>query len=234
MAFIHSPKVVTDGLVLALDAGNVKSYASGSTTWFDKSGNINNGTLTNGPTYSSTNGGSIVFDGVDDFVNCGNNLSVTQASNTQFTVNIWVKKSASNKDMSIGTYNDSILTGWFLQWFTNNTIYFGISPGSTKYNSTVLNWQNQWYNLVGVFDGSLTTDQNKGRIYVNSIISNVSNNGGMVTSVPANTLNLTIGGLTNYNSYSGGNIAIAQIYNRALSPQEVLQNYNATKGRFGL
>ena len=66
--FAHSPKIVTDGLVLALDAGNTKSYVSGSTTWFDKSGGGNNGTLINGPTFSSANGGSIVFDGVDDYV----------------------------------------------------------------------------------------------------------------------------------------------------------------------
>ena len=234
MAFSYSPKVVVDGLVLYLDAANPYSYTSGSLNWNDLSRSQTSGSLINGPTFSSANNGSIVFDGTNDYVNCGTNSLITQASNTQFTINIWVKKSASNKDMSIGTYNDSILTGWFLQWFTNDTIYFGISPGSTKYNSTVLNWQNQWYNLVGVFDGSLITDQNKGKIYVNSILSNVSNTNGMVTSIPANTLNLTVGGLTNYTSYSSGNISSVQIYNRALSAQEVLQNYNATKGRFGL
>ncbi len=68
MAFIHSPKIVTDGLVLALDAGNVKSYASGSTTWFDKSGNAYNGTLVNGPTFNTGSLGSIVFDGTNDYV----------------------------------------------------------------------------------------------------------------------------------------------------------------------
>ena len=62
MGFYRGPNLVTNGLVLALDAGNTKSYQSGSTTWFDKSRNGNNGTLTNGPTFSSANGGSIVFE----------------------------------------------------------------------------------------------------------------------------------------------------------------------------
>ncbi len=86
MSFVHSPKIVTDGLVLALDAGNTKSYTSGSTTWFDKSGNANNGTLTNGPTFSSANGGSIVFDGVDDRVEFGSFGSLP----TQGTIQFWM------------------------------------------------------------------------------------------------------------------------------------------------
>jgi hypothetical protein len=87
MAFIHSPKIVTDGLVLALDAGNTKSYTSGSTTWFDKSGFGNNGTLTNGPTFSSANGGSIVFDGVNDYVSCPTTTMPNPFIN--FTFNIY-------------------------------------------------------------------------------------------------------------------------------------------------
>jgi hypothetical protein len=68
MSYYNGPKAVMDGLVMYLDAGNTKSYLSGSSTWNDLSGNGNNGTLTNGPTFSSANGGSIVFDGVDDTI----------------------------------------------------------------------------------------------------------------------------------------------------------------------
>jgi hypothetical protein len=66
MAFNYSPKIVTDGLVLYLDAANSKSYVSGSTTWSDLSRGGNNGTLTNGPTYSSAKGGIIILDGSND------------------------------------------------------------------------------------------------------------------------------------------------------------------------
>ena len=75
MALSHSPLIVTDGLVLCLDAANKKSYSGSGTTWTDRSGNGNNGTLVNGPTFDSGNGGSIDFDGVDDNVNLGNDSS---------------------------------------------------------------------------------------------------------------------------------------------------------------
>ena len=77
MGVFAGPEVVEDGLVLALDAGNTKSYPGSGTTWTDLSGNGNNGTLTNGPTYSSSNGGSIVFDGVNDFVDISNSFQVS-------------------------------------------------------------------------------------------------------------------------------------------------------------
>ena len=74
MAFNYSPNIITDGLVLYLDAANTKSYPGSGTTWRDLSKSQLNGTLTNGPTFNSSNGGSIVFDGVDDYVNLGNVL----------------------------------------------------------------------------------------------------------------------------------------------------------------
>jgi hypothetical protein len=75
MSVKGGPNTVTSGLVLELDAGNIKSYQSGSTTWFDKSGFANNGTLINGPTFNTGSGGSIVFDGTNDFVNLGDKLN---------------------------------------------------------------------------------------------------------------------------------------------------------------
>ena len=93
MSLNHSPKIVTDGLVLCLDAASRKSYPGSGTTWFDRSGNGNNGTLTNGPTFSSDNGGSIVFDGTNDYVNCGTTLGNFGTSN--FTINFFFKTSTS-------------------------------------------------------------------------------------------------------------------------------------------
>jgi hypothetical protein len=84
MATRYSPAIVTSGLVLCLDAANRKSYSGTGTTWSDLSGNNYNGTLTNGPTFNGANGGSIVFDSTDDFVNVGNIGTITS-----FTVLVW-------------------------------------------------------------------------------------------------------------------------------------------------
>ena len=84
--YYRTPPIVTNGLVLALDAGNTLSYVSGSTTWRDLSGNNNSGSLVNGPTFNSVNGGSIVFDGSNDYVE----ISPVNAS-SQFTLNFWIK-----------------------------------------------------------------------------------------------------------------------------------------------
>jgi len=233
MAFSYSPKIVTEGLVLYLDAANPYSYVSGSLNWNDISRGGNNGTLVNGPTFSSANNGSIVFDGVDDYISTNNSSTLTQAGNTQFTVELWAKKTAANKDLLIGAQDQSTLKGWFLQWFSNSIVYFGVRDGGSNYNYCTLNYQDQWFNIVGVFDGSQPTDITKNKIYVNGIQQTLTAT-TQLSSVPTNLVQLTIGTVVNYSSYTGANIAITKIYNRALSAQEVLQNYNATKTRFGL
>ena len=75
MSFANGGRIVTDGLILSLDASDQNSYISGSITWTDLSENRNSGALTNGPTYSSDNGGSIVFDGADDYVSISQNVN---------------------------------------------------------------------------------------------------------------------------------------------------------------
>ncbi len=84
------PNIITNGLILELDAANRKSYPGSGTTWTDLSGNGNTGTLTNGPTFSSANGGSIVFDGVDDYVNCGNASSLNFERTNSFSFCFWI------------------------------------------------------------------------------------------------------------------------------------------------
>ena len=91
MSIHYSPTTVTSGLVLCLDAGNAKSYPGSGTVWTDLSGNGNTGTLINGPTYNSANGGSIVFDGVNDYANIGVGRGVNQFSGN-FAVSVWVMR----------------------------------------------------------------------------------------------------------------------------------------------
>lgn len=90
MAVSGGPDIVPDGLVLALDAANIKSYAGSGTIWNDLSGNNNSGSLVNGPTFNSANGGSIVFDGVNDYVS----LSSAVNTNTSFTLGFWAMRTA--------------------------------------------------------------------------------------------------------------------------------------------
>ena len=97
-----SGPIITSGLVLFLDAGNTSSYPGSGTTWTDLSGNGNNGTLTNGPTYTSSNGGAIVFDGINDFVNSGSSISLPG----DISVFAWVYASSFNTDWNL------IVTKW--------------------------------------------------------------------------------------------------------------------------
>jgi hypothetical protein len=92
MASIGGPNIVTDGLVLALDAANTKSYPGSGTVWKDLSGNGNNGTLINGPTFDTGNLGSIEFDGVDDWTSFGNILNT---GTSDFTISAWVKSTST-------------------------------------------------------------------------------------------------------------------------------------------
>jgi hypothetical protein len=234
MAFNYSPKVVTDGLVLYLDAANPNSYVSGSTTWRDISRGGSIGTLTNGPTYSSANGGSIVFDGTNDYVTLGSSSLFTLGNN--FTLNSWVYPTSvgsSNGDeiFSLATGVGSPFISYGLEWMNNNKFRFSIGNTSDvflTYQSTDTYTLNNWYNVMGTYNGSTVV------LYINGILQNSTS---ISTTIKYANNILTIG-TWNYdispsNAFAG-RIPIIQLYNRALSATEIRQNYNATKTRFGL
>jgi hypothetical protein len=229
MSFVHSPKIVTDGLVLSLDAGNTKSYMSGSTTWFDKSGLNNNGTLTNGPTFNSANGGSIVFDGVNDIINLGSGTTFNLGgAGKTFSINLWFNsKLWTSAWQALITKGD---TSWRVHRYQSDSpvkLAFGTQGLSVvdTFTSTIFT-TNTWFNVVCIYDGTSK------KIYVNgSLDSNVSVGGTLLD----NSYPVYIGeNAQAIGRYFNGNLSNVQIYNRALSAQEVLQNYNATKSRFGL
>lgn len=229
MSFNYSPKIVTDGLVLYLDAANTKSYVSGSTTWNDLSRGGNNGTLVNGPTFNSSNGGSIVFDGTNDYVNCGPILNYT-TSNFTFSTWIYVNSlttSTINQGPILlwkGNFNTN---GYYAQIETNgNIIFVTNSPTSVVTISSISITTGNTYNIVFTRSGSSI------KIYVNSV--DVTLTAGVHNNPTTNNNNFIIssyGGIQIYSNYRLFNFLN---YNRALSAQEILQNYNATKGRFGL
>jgi hypothetical protein len=227
MAFNYSPKVVTDGLVLYLDAANPKSYVSGSTAWGDISRGGNNGTLVNGPTYSSANGGSIVFDGVDDFVTT--NLTTIGTNNT--TNVLWYKWDGVNQQKALTYTGNANSTGMGLHIHNGSSGAVGNKVG-VLYGGSFFNAINS-----GITFATLTAniyaqlvvsrDTTTTRLYQNGIFL------GSTTRTPnsnTSSLNFNIG----VTSTASGDISQVQIYNRALSAQEILQNYNATKTRFGL
>ena len=228
--------IVRNGLVLNLDAAKRDSYPKTGTVWSDISGNGNNGILngaTGGlPSYNSANGGSIQFDGTDDYVDCGTASTSTIRGGSKFTVNYWFKKFSSSNDFLLGTLDNSANKGFYIQWFTDSNVYFGVYNGSRTYNITNLPYTTNWYNFTFTFDGTLIGATNILKLYINGILQASSNSGGMPTTLPTDILSLNIGKLTNYASIGKGNLANLQLYNKPLSATEVLQNYNALKNRY--
>jgi len=212
-------KIVTDGLVLALDAADRNSYPGSGTTWSDVSGNNNSGSLINGPTYNSANGGNIVFDGVDDYVSIPS-ITWTPSSFTLF----WIIKPNTSTDYNqfIGATN-----GWgFFVFHTTTTgrVYVGIDI-PTRITPSDLTSQ---IVFTGVYQSfCFTYGSGVGSFYKNGTFL-ISKN----MTTPLAWSGFSIGG-ANTNTING-NIGPVQIYNRALSAQEVLQNYNAQKSRFNL
>jgi hypothetical protein len=228
------PSIVTDGLVLNLDAGFVPSYPRSGTTWSDISLSGNSGTLTNGPTYVSDNGGGISFDGANDYVTLGNNVLKYQDS---FTVEVWCKfTSLPNNPGSACSarhpivynhdygYNLLVSSTGILTWNIYNTS--SQSKQVLSKNSVI---GNTYFHGVGIKNGATIS------VYVNGVFQSsdiLSTNQVYYVNLP-----FTIGGFATCGPnkfYANGNINNVKIYNRALTDDEILQNYNATKSRFGL
>ena len=214
--------IVTNGLVLYLDAGYSTSYPTTGTTWNNVSGvSGGTGTLTNGPTYSSANGGSILFDGIDDYVT-GSTL-VTPS----FSVNFWFKP------LLVRDYNPVFyINNWgdFI-WHTtsNGSIYCGTDV-NTRFTPSSNGCGAGSVSLNTIQNFTYTFNSGTGSLYKNGTLL-VSSNSQLTPSSSGTIKQYGMSGLGNngnFNSY------IFQIYNRALTATEVLQNFNAQKSRFGL
>lgn len=209
--------IITDGLVLYLDTGYKNSYPGTGTIWTDLSGNNNNGSLlpsVGGPTYNSANGGSLVFDGVDDYVNIG----TPSIGVGKITVNAWVKINAGSLLQHIV---DSASNAWHLAILNDNRPYFW--NGSTYHLSAPSINVGQWYMITGVQGSTLD-------IYINGVLGQ-----SVASNINVTTNNIILGGWQNGGSRRlNGNISQVSIYNRALTAVEIAQNFNTLKGRYGL
>jgi hypothetical protein len=223
----HGPKVVTDGLVLCLDAGNSKSYPGSGTTWTDLSGNGNNGTLTNGPTYSSSNGGSLVFDGTNDFIDFTSDSNLFPTSG--LTISSWFKTTVADRWVVNRTSSppDTFPSdGYYLIGEIAGTMLFGVNAIGVSTPSVITT--GTWINMVGTWTPSTSI-----LLYQNGI--QVASN---TTSIPASIINpsvvIEIGRRPGGPDYWDGNLAQVSIYNRALTASEIQQNFNALRSRFGV
>ena len=230
----YGPKIVTNGLVLALDAADKNSYSGTGTTWTDVSGNNNTGTLTNGPTFSQANGGAIVFDGTDDYVNVANASSLNPSNG--ISVSVWVKftSTINNTRQMMVEKHTTNSSGWWFAGENNKIVWLvmGTSGGEKMIdltnNTSIIS--GTIYNIVGTYDGTSSTP----KLYVNG-----RDDGGTIagggSGLSSSSNPLIIGKQHNWgNGPSSITTFNTSLYNRALTATEVLQNYNATKSRFGL
>ncbi len=225
--------------VLNLDAGNTSSYPGTGTLWTDLSGNNNNGTLVNSPTFDPANGGSIVFDGTNDYVNIIN-PSILQSQN--FSISVWINPSAAtNVITSLIDFDhaSTLRQGWVIQSSdaTTNRYYYlaywdgtNFQPSDGAPGMGVQTTNFIWQNLTYIKNGTSVIGYLNGvQLYTatasNATVSYLPNRNLAIGKVISTTV-----GNRSYN----GKVSTTQIYNRALSATEVLQNFNATKGRFGL
>ena len=223
-------QIVTSGLVLCLNAADKNSYPGSGTTWTDLSGNSNNGTLTNGPTFNTGSGGSIVFDGTNDYVLCSKQNALVNV--TQFTIGAWMKRNLSNSVVIIGQIETLSNDVSFELWSDGNA-YFEVGNGTNGYGY-IANTSTNWQYLMMVFNGTGDINSDRLKAYINGTLQTLTYSGTIPSSTGTVNTNLNIGAYITNSNYSNGNISAVQIYNRALSSTEILQNYNATKTRFGL
>ena len=210
--------IITNGLLLSLDAGNSLSYSGTGTTWTDMSGNGNNGTLTNGTSYSSENGGVMVFDGVNDYVSRSNFIG----NSTTFTVCHWINLSSNQTTRTI--FSNYTGSGWVTGISDSSVNVIKFYLGGAHLYATYPLEINKWYYVCVTYNNGNPT------IYINGVLNSTTTGNISFGSLATNN---DIGRLGDGRQYFNGKISNLQTYNRALSASEILQNFDGTKTRFG-
>ena len=220
MGLDHSPLIVTDGLVVYLDAGNTRSYTGSGNTAYDLSGSGNTSALTNGPTFNSSNLGAFVLDGSNDYILV--NLQANILSKTAYTkiAYIYISNFSTSNNIISGGFS-----GQHAFWmFGTNKLNAGHNGAwNTVVGATSLSL-NTWY-----FAAVTYSDSTGWKLYLNG-----REDGTSATTTTFNgNQEIVIGAYSSGNNFTG-RIASVQVYNRVLSASEIVQNYNATKRRYGL
>lgn len=209
--------IITAGLVMNLDVGNVACYPGTGTLLTDLTGNGNNGTVTGGAVYSSANGGSFAFDGINDYIN----IAVKPQQNAM-TLEVWAKLFTVSGQQFFMVDSGA---GYVELGMIGDKAYFGVagSPYSSAVGLTALS-TGVWYQFVARYKNGEGAS-----IYVNGVLDKQSA-----------TANTTIGSVaTDFQILRNGGVfmkcslSVSRIYNTALSPADVLNNFNAIKSRYG-
>jgi hypothetical protein len=217
-----NPGAVTDNLILCVDAGNPKSYPGTGTTWYDISGHGYNLTLNNAPTFANS---AFTFNGTNQTA-ASNPVNVDWSQGG--TIDIWVN--SSNSAINQGpfsfytppTYIDLYMSGGKIRW---EAIQHTSSTGFLQYYGNNAIASNTWYNIQCAY-----TTSGLGTIYINGV-ADTSNQTGVNVPNGVFSASFILGA---YGGYWLGQIAACKVYNRSLSQTEILQNFNATRGRFGI
>ncbi len=222
MGLKHHPRIITDGLVMYLDAANPRCYSGSGITANALIGGIG-GTLVNGVGYTSSNNGSFVFDGTNDFITIPDNSLLNTFSS--MTLEIVVKYTTTNDQIFAQKWNyNGGSQGYTIELYSNE-IAAACYTGINYLRVPVSNYPvNNIYHIILTLSGTTQA------LYINGV-SVASNSGGSIPNISGTTF--AIGSRSNLSgTYFGGNVYLAKFYNRALTAQEVLQNYNATKKRY--
>ena len=212
--WILTQAVVQSGLIAYLDAGNPSSYPGTGTTWTDLTGNGNNGTLVNGPTYSPVNKGVLVLDGTNDYIDVPLNMSSTNYTVMGAARYVTVGGrtfSAKNNNWLVGQYNVGTESYFAEGWVRSG------GPGDT-------NWR--IYAATGDISGDFYS------MYVNNVL--MDNAGGSANGGSAGPNGFAIGSYQGTSEFSNSQIGFMLVYNRVLTAAEIQQNFNLFRGRYGL
>lgn len=231
MVCISGPSIIDSGLFLHLDAANPRSYPGSGTTWSDLSGNVNNGILTNGLTFNSANVGSMIFDGTDDYLEYPQQFF---SGSDNFTISVWLKSDGTQVQYScpISQGHSYVYTGFTFQigWPSSSDMFFILGTGSN------------WGLLSFSYNANLNFDWHHLVVTKNSTSFVTYKNGNAVSSLTS-TINYGIHnfsiGRDTFNADSShrvwkGKISQVSLYNRALTAQEIKQNFEATRGRYNV
>lgn len=242
MGGYHRPRIVTSGLVLCIDAANRRSYPGTGSVWNDLS-RANNGTLVNGPTFNSENGGSILFNGVNNYAAFGNPYNPGTAGSLTLEVWVYLTGPFTAYDLEPPTTNLAGIFGggYFCECtgygigvnvLNNNTyqLSFNVRNASNFVQPEIAVGLSRWHHFVGVCDRG---SANRSFIYLNGNVAGSTLN----TSITGLSLNPSAefrAGANTFPFFGGCRMSVGRVYNRALTDAEVLQNYNALKGRYQL
>jgi hypothetical protein len=229
MYFVSQP-IVTNGLILNLDAGNTLSYTSGSSTWRDLAGSNSSGSFVNNPIYQSTNGSSFTFNGTNQYVNITGDITTALSGSSQASLQMVFDYP------SLGTGADSTVGGFqatnFEFFFYPNTYVGARLYANIQGISSAIEIAVSATSFIGrKVHAVLTIDPSTIRVYVNGILrGSASNTAGQFAS----SSNFRLASIPRLGTNFAGNIYTTSVYNRALSAAEVQQNFNALRGRYGI